>query len=586
MRILHSEASTGWGGQEIRILQEAEAMRKRGHELVFVVMTGGQLAERARLADFQVYEMSFYYKAWGWTLFRLLWILRKHKIQIVNTHSSLDAWIGGIAARIAGKKVVRTRHLSTSVRSGWNSRILYRTLADFVVTTCVEIIESLSKQSGRPKKFFRSIATGVDPDKILAGVVPAPRENGNFLVGTACFMRSWKGIEEFLQAANLLRDIQDLKWVIIGGGNISYYKEMAAKMQLEEKVHFTGHLESPFSAMASLDAFALLSTANEGVSQAILQAACLKKPLIATPTGGLQEVCLDQKTGIVVPRFCPRAVADAVLRLKEDSRLCKELGLAAYKLALERFTFKQTIDGMEEVYGEVMLKKEPEVVTCAGWKERAVRYYLENNQKVVGYCVGAFLVCIFAIFYASQEKDLKTDIQAKEAFDVWKKTPQDELLTQEMQRTLQKAPNLRRALEAEIAQIFLSDGQALNAGLMAEECLERLDAESPLHAEFARISLFIEQKEYQKALEASVTLKERLDLSERQPSLCGWNLLRIAFLHKQLQNNSGERASWEEVKAFMLREGNSEGKFLERGIGRPDFSLADFIAHRERELVN
>jgi glycosyltransferase involved in cell wall biosynthesis len=362
MRILHLEASTGWGGQEIRILQEAEAMRERGHLVFFVVMTGGILAVRAREAGFEVYEMSFYYKAWACALFRLLWIIHKHRIEIVNTHSSLDSWIGGIAARVAGKKIVRTRHLSTPVRSGWNSRTLYRTLADFVVTTCEAIIEPLSRQSGQPVQFFRSIATGVDPDKIQANLMKVGEfrqkmsAEQSFLVGTACFMRSWKGIEEFLQAAALLRRMQDVKWVVIGGGKSSYYREMANEMELDGIVYFTGHLENPFSGMAALDVFILLSTANEGVSQAILQAAFLKKPLIATPTGGLREVCVDQKTGFLVSPFCPREVADAVIKLQENPALREKMGAEAHALVTKRFTFKQTIDGMEEVYRTQLAK--------------------------------------------------------------------------------------------------------------------------------------------------------------------------------------------------------------------------------------
>jgi len=300
--------------------------------------------------------MSFLYKAWGWTLWILLWLFRKHRIEIINTHSSLDAWIGGIAARIAGKKIVRTRHLSTPVRSGWNSRTLYRTLADFVVTTCEAIIEPLSTQSGKPRHLFQSIATGVDPDKIQSDLEKTRefRQSlgavGTFIVGTACFMRSWKGIEEFLQAAALLRDRKDLTWVIIGGGQLERYRGLAKEMQLEGIVHFTGHLENPFSALAALDVFVLLSTKNEGVSQAILQAAFLKKPLIATPTGGLREVCLDQKTGLLVAPHSPREVADAIIRLKENSNLREKMGSEAHLLVSERFTFKQTIDGMERVY--------------------------------------------------------------------------------------------------------------------------------------------------------------------------------------------------------------------------------------------
>jgi glycosyltransferase involved in cell wall biosynthesis len=359
MRIIHLEASTGWGGQEIRILQEANAMRERGHTLLFAVMTGGSLATRAREAGFTVYECNFHYKGWGKTLCQLLWIFRKHKIDIVNTHSSLDAWIGGIAARIARKKIVRTRHLSTPVRSGWNSRTLYRTLADFVVTTCEAIIAPLSQQSKRPLHYFRSIATGVDPEKIKvdrANVEAFRQKIGaqdSFLVGTACFMRSWKGIKEFLQAAALLRKRHDIKWVLIGGGYVDDYRKMADEMGLADNVFFTGHLENPFDAMAALDVFTLLSTANEGVSQAILQAAFLKKPLIATPTGGLCEVCIDDKTGIIVPPFSPQQVADGVLRLQGDLALRDKMGQAAHALVSEKFTFQQTVDGMEQIYNAV-----------------------------------------------------------------------------------------------------------------------------------------------------------------------------------------------------------------------------------------
>lgn len=33
MNILHTEASCGWGGQEIRILEEARGLIERGHEV-------------------------------------------------------------------------------------------------------------------------------------------------------------------------------------------------------------------------------------------------------------------------------------------------------------------------------------------------------------------------------------------------------------------------------------------------------------------------------------------------------------------------------------------------------------------------
>lgn len=357
MKILHLEASSGWGGQEIRILREAESMRSRGFEIILGVMKSGELIARACKAGFTVYPLNFHKSHWPTALVQILSIIKRHHIDLVNTHSSLDAWIGGIASRIAGKPIVRTRHLSTPIKGGLNSRLLYGMLADFVVTTCAAIVPMICSKSGKCEKHCKSIPTGVDPIQIAESHDASLKiradwkiREKDFLVGTACVLRSWKGVQDFLQAAALLRDITDLKWVIIGGGHMKEYLKLAHQLNLEGIVHFTGHLENPFPALQALDLFALLSTANEGVSQAILQAAYLEKALLATPIGGLNEVCLDGITGIQVDPFSPKQIAASVIDLKNNPSLRAEMGRNAKLLVKERFTLDHTIKAMEEVY--------------------------------------------------------------------------------------------------------------------------------------------------------------------------------------------------------------------------------------------
>ena len=361
MRILHLEASSGWGGQEIRILREAEGMRKRGHEVILGVMKKGGLIAPAVRAGFTVYQLNFQRPGWLICLFQLLWIQWRHRIDLVNTHSSLDAWIGGIAARIGRRMIVRTRHISTAIKPGWNSRFIYGTLADFVVTTCSSLLPMISAQSGKSLDRCKSIATGVDPSQISF----APREAaqfrermgvkpGDFLVGTACFMRSWKGIDDLLCAADQLRHISEIRWVIIGGGHAERHRQKALNLKLDGIVHFTGHLENPFPALAALDAFALFSTAHEGVSQALLQAAYLGRALIATSIGGLGEVCIDRQTGLQVAPFSPVEVARAVLELKENAPFREELARGARRLVEEHFLLQHTLDQMEGVYAQIL----------------------------------------------------------------------------------------------------------------------------------------------------------------------------------------------------------------------------------------
>jgi glycosyltransferase involved in cell wall biosynthesis len=275
-----------------------------------------------------------------------------HGIDLVNTHSSRDAWVGGVAARLARARLIRTRHLSTPIRPGVNSRLLYGWLADAVVTTSQKMVPIICRQAHLKSELCRSIPTGVSPLTVSPEEVRKFREGlglkeGDLLIGTACVVRSWKGIPDFLQSALLLKGDPRLKWVIVGGGHLDQYP---LPKELEGVVTFTGHLESPYAAIAAMDVFLLLSTASEGVSQAALQAAYLGRPLVTTDVGGLSEVCLDGRTGILVPPRAPDKVSRAVADLAGDPALRERFGAMGRRLVEERFMLGGMLDQLEELY--------------------------------------------------------------------------------------------------------------------------------------------------------------------------------------------------------------------------------------------
>src|SRR3990172_6596191 len=95
----------------------------------------------------------------AWDLFavqRLVALIPGERVDLVNTHSSVDAWLGGMAARLARIPVVRSRHVSIPIRRRLNP--VYTLLADRVITSG-EAIRRLV------------IAAGVSPDRVVA--VPA-----------------------------------------------------------------------------------------------------------------------------------------------------------------------------------------------------------------------------------------------------------------------------------------------------------------------------------------------------------------------------------------------------------------------------
>ena len=357
-KILHTEASTGWGGQEMRIMAEARGMRDRGHTVLFLTQHGAELAQRARDEGFYVEELDFRRRKALVTVPRIIRFLRKYKVDVVNTHSSLDSWVAGFAARLARCRVIRTRHLSAWIRPGLNSKVLYRGLADGVATTCEEAAEVIRQQAKLSAERCFSVPTGVVPEKLVVDEAAARKFREDYgiaedevLCGTLCVIRGWKGVQHLVEAAHKLRDVPRLRFVVVGSGPFEHaVHELAEELDLGSKLIFTGRHENPAPALAAMDIFALLSYANEGVSQAALQAAYLGKPLVTTPTGGLGEICQSGLTGLQVAANAPDEVAQAVHRLYSHPELRQSLGNRAQQMVKERFTMDHTLDQMLKLY--------------------------------------------------------------------------------------------------------------------------------------------------------------------------------------------------------------------------------------------
>jgi len=91
LRILHTEASNGWGEQEIRILNEAEGMRSRGHRVFILTGQESGLFKRANKKDFYTKVMHFQRRRFYSQMIEVKNFIETMNIDVVNTHSSKDS---------------------------------------------------------------------------------------------------------------------------------------------------------------------------------------------------------------------------------------------------------------------------------------------------------------------------------------------------------------------------------------------------------------------------------------------------------------------------------------------------------------
>jgi len=363
--ILHTESSLGWGGQEHRVLLEARVLRDRGHKLLVAADPRGELSGRAKEAGFPVFPVQFggMHNIRAWLALRRL--IREEGVDILNTHSSLDSWVGFLAWRsMRGRpRLVRTRHLSTQVTPNWPTRRLYRAPAA-VITTSRDISALLHRRLGVPLERLYDIPTGVS----LTDFAPrAPASEllerlnippGAFVFGTVSVLRSWKGHLYVLEAMRLLLDQGfEVYFLIVGEGPYRVViQEKIEALDLAGQVRLVGHQEGVADWFALMDAFVLASYAHEGVPQALLQALAMQRPVAAADTGGIPEVIIPGETGLLAPPRNAPALAQAMKRLMEDATLGESLGREGRKLVRGRFSLEQMADAVEAVYGAIMGK--------------------------------------------------------------------------------------------------------------------------------------------------------------------------------------------------------------------------------------
>ena len=335
-RILHSESSMGWGGQEVRVFAELEWMRAHGHWVALAAHPKSMIARRAIEAGMTFYAIRTHKLLLDIEIVRLAIWLKKNRVEIVNTHSSKDGWLAGLAARLADCTLVRSRHIEVDYPNKFSSGFAFRSLPHHVITTSQRIADRLVTELDVPAQRVTCIATGVDltrfdpalPGTLRAELGLAPDVA---LAGMISVLRSWKGHATFLEAAKLLlAENRRVHFVIAGDGLAR--EEWTQFIQQEPwrgNVTLLGHRADVPNVLASLDVLVLPSYAHEGIPQIVLQAQAMARPVVATTIGGIPEVVEHGVTGLLVPPREAGPLAEKIRAVLDDRALAQRLGTAA-----------------------------------------------------------------------------------------------------------------------------------------------------------------------------------------------------------------------------------------------------------------
>jgi len=140
-----------------------------------------------------------------------------------------------------------------------------------------------------------------------------------------------KGVYDLVRAFGLVAQrFPALKLVLGGVGNIDEVRQLAAQLEIQERVSCPGWLdpERKTAALAGSTLFILPSYA-EGMPMALLEAMSWEMPVIRHTGGGIPQVIESGVNGLLVAPGDIDGLAAAIRRLLEDTALRERLGAAA-----------------------------------------------------------------------------------------------------------------------------------------------------------------------------------------------------------------------------------------------------------------
>lgn len=360
LAIAHTEASMGWGGQEIRILSEAAGFLRRGHRVELLAAQGARILEEAPRFGVTARALPIGRKTLP-ALRAMSAALARGGFDIVNTHSSTDSWLAAVALRgmkLAGGRppaLVRTRHVAVEVSRDFATRWLYRSATTRIVTTGRVLRDRLVDNLGVDPERIESIPTGIDPARFVGLERQAARaalglDTGAKLVGIVATLRSWKGHADLIDAVGHLAHPGTLLIIVGDGPQRRELVDRVAMRGVGDRVRFVGQQHDVAPWLAALDVFVLPSHANEGVPQALLQAMFARVPAVTTLAGAIGEIARDGETATIVPVRDPSRLARGIDHVLGDPAGAARRAEKAHALVMAEHTERIMLDRMERVF--------------------------------------------------------------------------------------------------------------------------------------------------------------------------------------------------------------------------------------------
>lgn len=296
-------------------------------------------------------------------VFRLVSLIKKHKIDLIHSHLFGNNLFGFIASRLTRTRIIQTIHGMDSLKS--KKRIIaYKIMSPYVdkiVTVSKsleqEMLKVVSVREGKICTINNGIdirrGTSVDEQMLLKDTLGIKEIYP--IIGAVGNIKPVKGYDTFIRAAHLiLKQYPNAQFLIVGDySDNKAYKEELIKLTYElgmkESIGFLGYRQDADKLMSLFDVYTI-SSLSEGLSMALLEAMSLKRPIVATDVGGNSIVLESGKTGVLVPPGNPESLARGIISLISNKELSETVAKNAFEHVKNNYSSDSMFNNYKELY--------------------------------------------------------------------------------------------------------------------------------------------------------------------------------------------------------------------------------------------
>ena len=361
-RILISDSIRIWGGAQRFIVELAEGLSRRDHEVAIRTLPRSPLSEKARARGLNVREAWTRTDAAPWTVIPLALEMRRRPYDVVITTFDKDLRTTGLAARLSrtGAKIIHTRECDDPVKNKARYRWFYTKVADHIVVNSRATLETtLSSAPWLDPQRVSVLYKGIDLRDYES---PDPRwwrkrldpTGDRVVVGYAGQLVGRKRIAALLKML-VSPELLNSPWrlALAGTGpDAENLRKITNDLRIGDRVDFCGFVEDIPNWMAAIDLFVLPSFI-EGFGYVLAEAAAAGKPCVAYRASSVPEVVVEGETALLAEKGNDLDLAGHVRRLIDDAPLRERMGAAARRDAFTRHGLGRMIDRAEEILDRI-----------------------------------------------------------------------------------------------------------------------------------------------------------------------------------------------------------------------------------------